>query len=75
MRTTVAIDDDVLEAVRGLASVEGKSIGEVLSALARRSLQPATAARSRNGIPLLRVRRGALPVTLEHVNKLRDELK
>lgn len=38
MRTTVAIDDDVLAAVRERARREGRSIGEVLSDLARQSL-------------------------------------
>lgn len=75
MRTTLAIDDDVLAAAKGLAAREHKTVGEVISSLARQSLQPTqTAARTRNGIPLLSVRPGTVPVTLELVNKLRDEL-
>lgn len=75
MRTTLAIDDDVLAAARGLAARERKSLGEVISALAREALKPPPAGRkSRNGIPLLPVRRGAAPVTPELVNRLRDEL-
>lgn len=35
MRTTLAIDDDVLDAVRERAVREGRSLGEVLSELAR----------------------------------------
>ena len=50
-------------------------MGEVVSALARQALQPADVGRrSRNGIPLLPVRRGALPVTPELVNQLREHL-
>lgn len=73
MRTTLAIDDDVLAAARHLAARENKSIGEVLSGLARQGLARAARAgkADRNGIPLLR--RGATPVTLELVNQLRDE--
>lgn len=41
MRTTLSIDDDVLEDARYIARVEGKSLGDVISALARRSLAPA----------------------------------
>jgi hypothetical protein len=75
MRTTLAIDDDVLAAARHLAERERKSIGEVISALARQGLSRGTrSARSeRSGIPLLPSGRNALPVTLELVIPLRDE--
>jgi hypothetical protein len=75
MRTTLAIDDDVLAAAKHLAEREQKSIGEVISSLARQGLARGTrGARSeRNGIPLLPSRKGAVPVTLELVNQLRDE--
>lgn len=75
MRTTLAIDDDVLAAARHLAEREGKSLGEVISALARHGLtRGARSARPvRNGVPLLPTRKGGVPVTLELVNLLRDE--
>jgi len=74
LRTTLAIDDDVLAAVKGLAEMQRKSVGEVISALARQALQPQQSSRkTRNGVPLLRVRHG-VPVTPELVNRLRDEL-
>ena len=41
MRTTLAIDDDVLAAAKELAAAERKSVGEVISALARRALRRA----------------------------------
>ena len=76
MRTTLTIDDDVLAAARGLAEREHKNVGEVISALARQALSPRKAPRSvRNGVPLLPVRVGAVPVTPELVNQLRDELE
>ncbi len=76
MRTTLAIDDDILAAARHLAERDSKSVGEVISALARQGLVRGTrAARAeRNGVPLLPSRRGATPVTPELVNQLRDEL-
>jgi hypothetical protein len=40
MRTTLQIDDDVLESARVLAAADGRSLGAVISDLARRSLQP-----------------------------------
>jgi len=75
MRTTLAIDDDVLVAAKVLASLQRKSIGEVISALARQARQPqASSHTTRNGVPLLQTRAGTMPVTLDMVNKLRDEL-
>ncbi|WP_439113948.1 hypothetical protein [Hydrogenophaga sp.] len=39
MRTTLSIEDDVLYAAKSLARREGRTLGEVISDLARRSLQ------------------------------------
>lgn len=75
MRTTLSIDDDVLAAARALAARQGKSLGEVVSDLARQGLQPQSEPpKYRNGIRLMSVRQGATPTTLEQVNRLRDEL-
>lgn len=74
MRTTLSIDDDVLSAAKERAVMERKTVGEVISALARQAMQPtAPVARTRNGILLLPVRPDAKTVTLELVNRLRDE--
>ncbi|HWE06080.1 MAG TPA: hypothetical protein VG274_05180 [Rhizomicrobium sp.] len=75
MRTTLAIDDDVLAAAKGLAARQRKSVGEVISALARTALRRTSYGKEkRNGIPLLVKRRGAAPVTPELVRRLSDEL-
>jgi hypothetical protein len=75
MRTTLAIDDDVLAAAKELAAAEGKSVGETISLLARRALRPAEPRRKmRNGVPLLPVRQDAVRVTSELVQQLREEL-
>lgn len=73
MRTTLAIDDDVLLAAKAIARQQRKTVGEVVSDLARRSLQAPSAPAARNGIPLLPVREKTAVVTLEIVNALRDE--
>jgi len=79
MRTTLSIDDDVLAAAKGLAARQHKTVGEVVSALARQALRPTRSKqkqkqkRERNGIPLLARTEGTTPVTLELVNQLRDE--
>jgi len=76
MRTTLVIDDDVLAAAKGLAVRQHKSIGEVISSLARQGLLPRTTATPsiRNGVPLLPVRADAAPVTPELIAQLHDEL-
>lgn len=75
MRTTLDVDDDVLQAAKELAQREGRTAGKVLSELARRGLaSPADSGgrrRLRNGVPVL-ASRGEI-VTLEHVQRLRDE--
>ena len=75
MRTTLAIDDDVLTIAKALAARQRKTVGQVISGLARQALQPAgPPGETRNGVPLLPQRADARPVTLELVNQLRDEL-
>ena len=75
MRTTVSIDDDVLTAARTLADRQHRSLGDVISELARRGLAPSLPVGriSRNGVPLLPRRADAVPITLELINRLRDE--
>jgi hypothetical protein len=74
MRTTLDIDEDVLESAKDLAARRGTSAGRVLSDLARAALAPRNlGGRKRNGVPILPGRRGARLVTPEIVNRLRDE--
>ena len=74
MRTTLDIDEDVLESAKELAARRGTTAGRVLSELARIALTPrASAVRKRNGVPVLPKQRGARIVTPEIVNRLRDE--
>ena len=40
VRAILTIDDDVLEAARCIADDEGVSVGDVISCLARRGLEP-----------------------------------
>ncbi len=74
MRTTLAIDDDVLAAAKAIARQQNRSLGEVVSALARRALRRPQAPAMRNGVPLLPMSRPDAVVTLETVNALRDDL-
>ena len=74
MRTTIAIDDDVLAAAKAIARQRHQTVGKVVSELARNSLRPPAASTERNGVPLLPVRRPDVIVTPEIINALRDEL-
>jgi hypothetical protein len=75
MRTTLSIEDDVLAAAKDIADRQGKTVGEVISALAREALRPKEATKkTRNGVPLLPVKPDSTPVTPELVSKLLDEL-
>lgn len=72
MRTTLAIDDDVLAAARAIAKRDQRPIGQVVSDFARKGMKSRSrAAKSRGGFPVL-PRRGVV-VTLELVNALRDD--
>jgi hypothetical protein len=73
MRTTLAIDDDVLTAAKAIARQRKRTVGQIVSELARNSLRPPAASAERNGVPLLPVRKPGVIVTPEIVNALRDE--
>jgi hypothetical protein len=73
MRTTLDLDDDILQAVKELGAVRKKTAGQVLSELARKALEPDPAIRIRNGVPLLPHRPGAPRLTVEDVERLLDE--
>jgi len=73
MRTTLRIDDDVLAAARSLADAEGQSVGQVISALARRGLEPRRATQRRKGFPVFVLGPDAPPLTPEMVLRALDE--
>ncbi len=82
MRTTLDISDDVLLAAKETARRQKRSVGAVISELARRSLvQPVEPATARSASPRHRLARlGIKPlpkrggiVTNEAINQLRDD--
>lgn len=74
MRTTLDIDEDVLAAAKEIASARSTTAGKILSDLARQALAPSEEQPIvLNGVPLLPPRWGSRPVTMEEVNRLRDE--
>jgi hypothetical protein len=75
MRTTLDIDEDVLQAAKELAGTRGVTAGRVLSDLARKALTPTTPIpKVRNGVPLLPRRPPGSPIlTMKLINELRDD--
>ncbi len=72
MRTTLDIDEDVIEAARELARLERESIGTIVSRLARRGLTPAQI-EVEGDLPIIRVPEGLPPITPEMVRRALDE--
>ncbi len=73
MRTTLSIDPEILSAARQIAAARSKSIGEVISELARRGLEVRGKTSSRQGFPVFKVSNGASPLTLDHIRRDDDE--
>jgi hypothetical protein len=55
MRTTLTIDDDVLEVARCIADARGISLGEAVSILARRGVPAFEMKRDAAGMPYIEV--------------------
>ena len=73
MRTTLQIDDDVYEVARSLAAAERRSLGEILSRLARQGLAPRTNVRERNSFPVFEVSPGEHPITPDMVKSALED--
>jgi hypothetical protein len=73
MRTTLDIDEDILLAAKEIARDRRTTAGKVISDMARKGITRRVNFKKRNGIPQLPVRPGGGVVTLELVNRLRDE--
>ncbi len=72
MRTTLDLDDDVVGAARELAAGQRRSLGSVISELARRGLTPARV-EADGELPVIRVPAGTCPITPEMVRRALDE--
>ena len=73
MRTTLDLDEDVLQAAKEMAASRGLTAGQVLSELARKGLETPKTTRVRNGVPVLPPRPAGAPrPTMKRVNDLRE---
>jgi hypothetical protein len=74
MRTTLEIEDDLLEIAKGLALHQRVSLGKAVSLLMRKAISPpASQPILRNGIRVISHHGTSQPVTLDVINQLRDE--
>lgn len=74
VRTTLDLDEDVLQAAKELAVVHRVTAGKMVSNLVRKALTPTgPVPKVRNGVPLLPRRPGQEIMTMKLVNELRDE--
>jgi hypothetical protein len=73
VRTTLDIEDDVLLAVKQLARQRGQPAGRLVSEIVRKSLTNISQGAERSGVPLFPVRPESGIVTMELVNRLREE--
>lgn len=72
MRTTLDLDDDVVAAARELAAEQRRSLGSVVSELARRGLTPAQVDTG-GDLPVIRVPAGSPSITAAMVRRALDE--
>lgn len=72
MRTTLQIDDDVLRVAKDIAAAEGRSVGDVVSRLARIGLTPQPRPTT-GAFPTFHVPDGASVITPAMVQRALDE--
>lgn len=74
MRTTLNLDDDMLNAARSLARERGQSLGAVVSDLLRRALRAEREVTYHLDVPVFTVREDAPPITPEMVEAALEDV-
>jgi hypothetical protein len=73
MRTTLTLDDDILEVAARQAKARGVSLGRTISDLARRGLHAPTPATAKDGLVVFRLPGDSPKVTTDDVRRLESE--
>ena len=73
VRTTLDIDDDLLQAAKELGAMQKKTAGQILSELARKGLYRERKYVVRNGVPVIRRQPGSPVITSADVRRWMDE--
>jgi hypothetical protein len=73
MRTTLSLDDDVVEIAKDYAAVKNLSLGAAVSDLVRKGIEAPLRVRLVNGLYVADLPPGSPVVTAERVKELMDE--
>jgi hypothetical protein len=73
VRTTLTLDDDILELAARQAKLRGASLSKTVSDLVRRGLSSPTLSQNRDGIVVFRLPADSPKVTTEEVGHLEAE--
>jgi hypothetical protein len=73
MRTTLTLDDDVLELAARQAKLRGVSLGKAVSELVRRGLNASTAAQVKHGVVIFQLPEDSPEVTTHDVRRIESE--
>ena len=75
MRTTLALDDDILPRVKTYADSRDISVGKAVSELVRKGLSAPLETRVVNGFHVVRLPAGSPPVSAEGIRNLEEKLE
>jgi hypothetical protein len=73
MRTTLSLDDDILELAARQAKLRGASLSRTVSDLVRRGLSAPTPSVDKGGIVVFQLPADSPPVTTEEVRRIEAE--
>jgi hypothetical protein len=73
MRTTLTLEDDILELATRQAKLRGVSLGKTVSDLLRRGLNASTPAQEKNGLVVFHLPADSPKVTTEDVRRIETE--
>jgi len=73
MRTTLTLDDDVLELAARQAKLRGVSLGKAVSDLLRKGLNASTPSQEKGGVVVFQLPADSPKVTTEDVRRIESE--
>jgi len=73
MRTTLTLDDDILELAARQAKLRGVSLGKTVSDLVRKGLNASTPAQDKDGLVVFHLPADSPKVTTEDVRRIEAE--
>ena len=73
MRTTLNLDEEILETAKSIARDRGLSIGNVISELVRKGLRSERSYVTDDDLPYFQVHESARPITTDDIARAEDE--